>query len=312
MKLQKRILLLLSALLGLSACGPGPSGDPSARPSVVATTTMIADMVRKIGGDDITLTALMGPGVDPHLYKPSAEDAQRLGTAKVIFYNGLLLEGRMSELLDRLAAQGRAVHAVTSKMPATSLLKSDDGPGHPDPHVWGDAKLWATAIDVVVEGLGGAFPDKKAAFDDRGTALKADYLALHEWALAETAKIPAERRILITSHDAFNYFGHAYGFQVVGVQGISTVSEAGLADVAKTVDFIKSRQVKAIFVESSVPHATIERIAKDSGAQIGGELFSDALGTPGEKVVVNGTAYDCGTYEGMLRSNVTDIVNALK
>ncbi|MBL9133818.1 MAG: zinc ABC transporter substrate-binding protein [Verrucomicrobiaceae bacterium] len=301
------------ALLAFTGCGEREiSASASGRPLVVATTTMIADMVRDIGGEDIEVAALMGPGVDPHLYKATAEDAQKLGTAKVIFYNGLMLEGRMSELLDRLAAQGRAVHAVTSKMPAASLLQSDDGSHHPDPHVWGDAKLWASSIEVVVEGLGAVIPEKKSAFAERGAKLKTDYLALHDWALAESAKIPAERRILITSHDAFNYFGRAYGFQVVGVQGISTVSEAGLADVAKTVDFIKEKGVKAIFVESSVPHATIERIAKDSGAKIGGELFSDALGTPGEKVEINGQSYDCGTYVGMLRSNVSSVVKALK
>jgi manganese/zinc/iron transport system substrate-binding protein len=306
------LFLVLAALLGLSACGPRPAGDSSGKPSIVATTTMIADMVREIGGQDIELAALMGPGVDPHLYKPSAEDARKLGTAKAIFYNGLMLEGRMGEMLDRLAAQGRAVHAVTSKMPATSLLQNDDGSSHSDPHVWGDARLWTSAIEVVVEGLSAVIPDQKAAFSERGAQLKASYLALHEWALAETAKIPAERRVIITSHDAFNYFGRAYGFQVVGVQGISTVSEAGLADVAKTVDFIKEKGVKAIFVESSVPHATIERIAKDSGAKIGGELFSDALGTPGERVQIDGHSYDCGTYGGMLRSNVSRVVNALK
>jgi manganese/zinc/iron transport system substrate-binding protein len=307
-----RPLLVSLAAASLCNCDKTPvQTQGGGKPLVVATTTMIADMVQEIGGEDIELAALMGPGVDPHLYKPSAEDAQKLGTAKAIFYNGLMLEGRMSELLDRLAAQGRAVHAVTSKMPAASLLQSDDGSHHPDPHVWGDAKLWTSAIEVVVEGLGAVIPGKKAVFAERGSRLKADYLALHEWALAESAKISAERRILITSHDAFNYFGRAYGFQVVGVQGISTVSEAGLADVAKTVDFIKSKQVKAIFVESSVPHATIERIAKDSGAQIGGELFSDALGTPGETVVIDGQSYDCGTYPGMLRSNVSSIVKAL-
>lgn len=295
----KHLLLVLMALLGLCACGPSPAtGDTSGKPSVVATTTMIADMVRQIGGDDIALTALMGPGVDPHLYKPSAEDAQKLGTAKAIFYNGLMLEGRMSELLDRLAAQGREVHAVTAKLGEADLIHPE-GAAHADPHVWGDAQLWAKCLEPVVEGLSRVLPEKAGVFAQRGLQWKASTLALHDWAKAEAAKIPVERRVLITSHDAFNYFGRAYGFQVVGVQGISTVSEAGLADVAKTVDFIKSKQVKAIFVESSVPHATIERIAKDSGAKIGGELFSDALGA-GQ------------SYEQMLRFNVNTIVEALK
>lgn len=296
---MKYLALLPSVLLGLSACDPGPAtGDTHGKPSVVATTTMIVDMVRTIGGDDIALTALMGPGVDPHLYKPSAEDAQKLGTAKAIFYNGLMLEGRMSELLDRLAVQGREVHAVTAKLGEADLIYPQ-GTAHADPHVWGDAQLWSECLEPVVEGLSRVLPEKAAVFAERGQKWKMATLALHDWAKAQAAQIPAERRVLITSHDAFNYFGRAYGFQVVGVQGISTVSEAGLADVAKTVDFIKSRQVKAIFVESSVPHATIERIAKDSGAKIGGELFSDALGA-GQ------------TYEQMLHFNVSTTVEALK
>jgi len=312
---RKRLLpfLLLAATAVLCGCKPSSTPDAKpAKPAVVATTTMIADMVRDIGGDDIAVTALMGPGVDPHLYKASAEDALKLREADVIFYNGLMLEGRMGELLDRLRGDGRAVYAVTEKIDQAELLQSDDGSNHPDPHVWGDAALWMRCIDVVVGGLSKAMPEKAAVFAERGTKVKADYTALHEWAKAEIGKLPAESRILITSHDAFNYFGRAYGFKVVGVQGISTVSEAGLADVAKTVDFIKANKVKAIFVESSVPHATIERIAKDSGAKIGGELYSDALGTPGEKVEIDGQSYDCGTYPGMLRSNVSSVVKALK
>jgi manganese/zinc/iron transport system substrate-binding protein len=284
-----RFLLSLSALL-LVCCDHSPSPTADARPLVVATTTMVADLVRQVGGEEIQLAALMGPGVDPHLYKPGAMDAQHFAKAAVIFFSGLHLEGRMAELLEK-----RGI-AVTRSIPATELLQSD---GHPDPHVWGDARLWARCIDPVVEGLGAALPEKKAAFVTRGETLKKTYEALHEQMLAEVAKVPAAHRKLITSHDAFAYFGRAYGFEVVGVQGISTVSEAGLADVAKTVDFVKAQAVRAIFVESSVPHATIERIAKDSGVKIGGELFSDALGA-GQ------------TYEQMLRHNVHTIVTALQ
>jgi len=299
MKIIYSCLFIIGTQLVLMACSPSsPPGHSTGKPSVVATTTMIADMVRQIGGEDIDLTALMGPGVDPHLYKPSAEDAQKLGTANVIFYNGLMLEGRMSELLDRLAAQGREVHALTVKLGEAERIHPE-GAAHADPHVWGDAQIWAKCVEPVVTGLSRILPAKAGIFADRGQKWKTATLALHEWAKAEAAKIPEESRILITSHDAFNYFGRAYGFQVVGVQGISTVSEAGLADVAKTVDFIKSKKVKAIFVESSVPHATIERIAKDSGAKVGGELYSDALGA-GQ------------TYEQMLRFNVSTIVENLK
>jgi len=311
-----RLFTSLASLLGLavalSGCKPTPTPEHTGTPAVVATTTMIADMVREVGGDDITVTALMGPGVDPHLYKASAEDALKLRQAGVIFYNGLMLEGRMSDMLDGLRTDGRAVYAVTQKLGHDELLQSDDGTNHPDPHVWGDAALWTRCVDVVIEGLTKALPEKAAAVTERGAKVKASYTALHEWSKAEVEKLPAESRILITSHDAFNYFGRAYGFKVVGVQGISTVSEAGLADVAKTVDFIKTDKVRAIFVESSVPHATIERIAQDSGAKIGGELFSDALGTPGDTFELSGVKYDRGTYVGMLTSNVHTITTALK
>lgn len=310
---RSTVLLMLGLAPFLGGCKPGPSSPAvSGTPTVVATTTMIADMVREVGGADIQVKALMGPGVDPHLYKASAEDALKLRQAAAIFYNGLFLEGRMSDMLDRLRSDGRPVFAVSDKLTPADLLQSDSGGHHPDPHIWGDAALWTRCVDVVIEGLSKTFPDKAIGFAERGTKVKADYTALHEWAKDQVGKLPPEARVLITSHDAFNYFGRAYGFQVVGVQGISTVSEAGLADVAKTVDFIKAHQVKAIFVESSVPHATIERIAKDSGAKIGGELFSDALGTPGAMVEIDGTKQDQGTYIGMLKSNVHTITTALK
>lgn len=306
------LVLGVALAAALAGCKPGSGAKGPGGADVVATTTMVADMVRAVGGADIHVTALMGPGVDPHLYKASAEDALKLRQAAAVFYNGLMLEGRMSDMLERLQQGGSAIYAVSAGLAAADLLQSDDSAHHPDPHIWGDAALWTRCVDVVIEGLSKTFPDKAAGFAERGAKVKADYTALHEWAKAEAGRLPAGSRVLITSHDAFNYFGRAYGFQVVGVQGISTVSEAGLADVAKTVDFIKANKVKAIFVESSVPHATIERIAKDSGAKIGGELFSDALGTPGEFVEIDGARHDLGTYIGMLKSNVHTITTALK
>lgn len=309
-----RISTLLFALSLLAGCGKPPPASPAAdgKPSVAATTTMVADMLRSIGGGRISIHALMGPGVDPHLYKPSADDARQLREAKAIFYNGLMLEGRMSELFDRLRSEGKPVFAVTEALAESELLKSDDDGSHPDPHVWGDASLWAKCVDVAVRGLSAADPGGKAEFEKNGAATKASYLKLHEWARQKSGSLPAESRILITSHDAFNYFGRAYGFKVVGVQGISTVSEAGLADITKTVDFIKQNKVRAIFVESSVSQAAIVRIARDSGAAIGGELFSDALGAPGDVLEIAGEQCDRGAYDGMLRSNMLKIVEALK
>ncbi len=275
---------------------------------VVATTTLVADLVRGVAGEHATVESLMGAGVDPHLYKPTAGDVLRLQRADVIFYNGLLLEGRMTEMLEKLGRGARPVLAVTSGLGGDDLLQSEDYAGHPDPHVWFDVTLWRRCIAVVEQGLSAAAPDRAADFRRNADALRARYDALHAWAIAQVAELPPERRILVTSHDAYSYFGRAYGFTVVGLQGISTATEAGLADVARLVDFIRARQLRAIFVESSVSPATIERVARDSGVRIGGELFSDALGAPGQ--IEHG--HDVGTYEGMIRHNLTLIVEALK
>ena len=302
--------LALATGLALSSCDSAPSTPADGKLAVVTTTTMITDMVKDIGGDPVRVMPLMGPGVDPHLYKPTAEDARKLREARAIFHNGLLLEGRMAELFARAKQDGKVVHELASAVNKAHL--KDGGEGHHDPHIWGDPRLWALCTDVVVKGLSEADPANASGYATRGAETKARYLAAFEWCQQRVGQIPPASRVLITSHDAFNYFGDAFGFKVVGVQGISTVSEAGLADVAKTVDFIKANSVKAIFVESSVPPATIERISRDSGAKIGGELFSDALGTPGELKDVGDGKVDQGTYVGMIKSNVHTIVEALK
>jgi manganese/zinc/iron transport system substrate-binding protein len=306
------LLPTLAALAGLvlAACKPAEPKPSDGKLTVVTTTTMITDMVKEIGGDHVRVQALMGPGVDPHLYKPTAEDARKLREAGAIFYNGLMLEGRMAELFEKSKKDGGKVYELGSAIDEGNRKHADGD--HYDPHIWGDPRLWLLCVDVVVKGLSEVDPANAADYAKRGADTKASYKAAFEWCQERVAQIPPESRVLITSHDAFAYFGDAFGFQVVGVQGISTVSEAGLADVAKTVDFIKSKNVKAIFVESSVPHATIERISKDSGAKIGGELFSDALGTPGEMKEVGGEKVDQGTYVGMIKSNVHTVVEALK
>jgi manganese/zinc/iron transport system substrate-binding protein len=272
---------------------------------------MLTDLVRTIGGDRVEVTGLMGPGVDPHLYKATASDVGRLQRASLVVYQGLYLEGQMAELLGRLA-KTRKVIAVGETIPADRLLRPDGADHHPDPHIWGDAELWSLCVDPVAKALAELVPEGADDFKKRAEAHKADLLKLHAWAKERAQLIPKEQRILVTSHDAFNYLGRAYGFQVVGVQGISTVSEAGLADIVKVTDFIKSKGVKAVFVESSVPRATIDRISKDSGAKVGGELFSDAVGTVGIMHTVAGETYDEGTVIGMLKHNINTVVEALK
>lgn len=305
------VALGLGTLALAGGCGSGRE-DSSTRLKVVATTTMVADMVAEVGGDAVTVAGLMGPGVDPHLYNPTASDVNKVASAKVIFFNGLMLEGKMAELFERREKQGKPVYAVTAKLPRDKLRLPHKDAEHADPHVWGDAELWTACIDVVVSSLSEIDPEHADGFEARGASLKERYLDLHRWVLDEVSQLPASDRVLITSHDAFGYFGRAYGFQVVGVQGISTDTQAGLADIAKTVDFIREHGVKAIFVESSVPRATVERISRDSGARIGGELFSDSTGAAGEMIEVEGKRFDKSTYEGMLRHNVVTVVRALK
>lgn len=294
--------------LVLLACGGAAVLVAQEPLRVVATTGMVGDMVARIAGERAEVEYLMGPGVDPHLYKAPASDVRKLQRADVIFYNGLFLEGKLQSILERMAKSGRAAVAITAGIDHDRLLEPGDGSGHPDPHIWFDTSLWAECIPAVVAELSNAAPRSADYFRAQGQQVQAEMVELHQWVLSKVAELPTSQRILVTSHDAYGYFGKAYGFTVVGLQGISTVSEAALADMARLVDFIRENQVKAIFVESSVPHATIERIATDARVAIGGELFSDAMGTPGQ--IENG--YDLGTYDGMVRHNITTIVEALK
>ena len=284
------------------------SGAVAAEVSATVTIGMVADLVKQVGGDRVEVTQMMGPGVDPHLYKPTASDAASLGRADVVFYSGLMLEGRMGDLFARVARGGRRVYAVTESVPEDRLLEPAEFEGHYDPHLWFDVSLWAQTVPTIITGLSEADPEGKASYEANGAALSEKLTALHAWCLEKVAELPEAKRILVTSHDAYNYFGRAYGFTVVGLQGVSTVSEAALADMSSLVDFIKARGVKAIFVESSVNPEAIERVSQDAGVKIGGELFSDAMGEPGEK---HG-GFDTGTYEGMVKYNMTTIVEALK
>ena len=284
----------------------GEAGGTSTVGKIKVTTTenMVGDLVREVGGEHVEVSELMGPGVDPHLYKASAGDVAKLVNADVVFYVGLLLEGKIQDTLEKVDS----AHAVAEGIDRVRLLKPTEFEGHFDPHIWFDVMLWIETVDVVVEGLGKVDPDHSDDYEMNGVATKAKMMALHQWALAKVKELPENKRILITSHDAYNYFARAYNFQVVGLQGISTVSEASLADVTKMVDFIKDNGVKAVFVESSVSPEAIKRISQDSGAKIGGELFSDAMGGRGQ---MEG-GYDLGTYEGMIKHNLNTIVRALK
>jgi manganese/zinc/iron transport system substrate-binding protein len=270
--------------------------------SVLVTTGMIADIAQAVVGDAGQVSVMMGPGVDPHLYQPTTRDQRRLRQADVILYNGLHLEGKMVEVFEALARE-KTVVAVTAGMPDDRLLSGDKSGGQPDPHVWFDVGLWKLATRVVIDTLATAAPGEAEGFRLRGSRYLEELDELDEYCRRRISELPVERRVLITSHDAFQYFGKAYGFEVVGIQGISTESEAGLRRLAECVDLIRQRRVAAVFPESSVSPAAVQRVAQDSGAKVGPELYSDALGAP------EGPA---GTYPGMIRSNVDVIVEALR
>lgn len=305
---QKQWIASAAALAAL--CVAGTAGAFAQDKKIRAATTigMVADLVKQVGGDRVEVEQLMGPGIDPHLYKPTSGDASRLSKADVIFYSGLMLEGRMGDLFARLARTGKPVYATTESVPESRLLEPAEFAGHYDPHIWFDVSMWAETVPTIVRGLGEVDPSGREIYEKNGAALRDRLATLDQWCRDTAARLPADHRILVTSHDAYNYFGRAYGFKVVGLQGVSTVSEAALADMASLVDFIKARKVKAIFVETSVNPAAVSRVAADAGVSIGGELFSDAMGQPGERK----GGFDVGTYEGMVRYNLTTIVNALQ
>jgi manganese/zinc/iron transport system substrate-binding protein len=274
------------------------------RIAVATTIGMIADLVRNTGGDRVEVTALMGPGVDPHLYKPSSGDIDVLSNADIIFYGGLHLEGRMVDTFEGIARSGKPTFAVTAGIPEEELITVNEA--H-DPHVWFDVSLWIRALDEVVARLSEVFPEDAELFQANGTAYRAELEALDAYVREQAQRVPEAQRVLITAHDAFNYFGRAYGFEVRGLQGISTASEAGAGDVQALIDFIVEKQIPAIFVESSVSPATIEAVQEGSRARgwevvIGGQLFSDAMGEDGTPE---------GTYPGMVRHNIDTIVGAL-
>jgi len=303
----KSILLMMLMLLVTACGGAGATAATTDGPlQIVTTTSMITDITSVVGGDQVAVTGLMGAGIDPHLYVASEGDMELLQNAEVIFYNGLLLEAQMAEILEQLGER-KTVVAVAGTIDEQQLLPWAQYADEFDPHVWFDVSLWMKAVETVRDTL----VEVDAANADVYQANAANYLEelaqLDAYVKEQAERVPAEQRILVTAHDAFHYFGRAYGFDVRGLQGISTASEAGTADVQALADFIAEKQLKAIFVESSVPVRNIEALqaaveARGFTVAIGGELFSDAMGDPGTPE---------GTYGGMVRHNIDTIVGAL-
>lgn len=303
------IWIVLVAALIAGCAQPAASGDDlAARPiRVVATTGMVGDLVRNVGGERVEVVILMGPGIDPHLYKASADDVVQLQRADIIFYNGLHLEAAMGEVLERMQSRSRTV-AVTGGIPREALLSSDEYDNLFDPHVWFDVALWRQTVDYVRDMLIDLDPGHASIYRANAESYGRQLDELHAYVQSQAALIPEDRRVLVTAHDAFRYFARAYGFEVHGLQGISTVVEAGTADVQSLADFIAARRIPAIFIETSVPQRTLEAVqsavrARGFEVRIGGELFSDALGDPGTPE---------GEYIGMVRHNIDTIVTALQ
>lgn len=301
-------VLILVGALGLVGCGDSNIAERTGKIRIVTTTGMITDAAQHIGGDKVTVDGLMGPGVDPHLYKATKGDIDLLHEADVVFYNGLFLEAKMSEILDRMGGPDKAVVGIGDAVDSSKLRFPSHFKGHPDPHIWFDLPLWKQAVAQLAEALV-QFDTTNAGYYRANAEAYLDSISvLHEWVKQQIEAIPKEQRVMITAHDAFEYFGREYGLEVRGLQGISTVTEAGLQDITTMVDYLSERKIKAVFVETSVPRKTIEAVvdgcrAKGHEIKIGGELFSDAMGQGGTPE---------GTYLGMVRHNVNTIVQALK
>jgi manganese/zinc/iron transport system substrate-binding protein len=296
---------ILFAAIG-TACVPGDLNVDDGRIPVVTTTGMIGDLVTVIGGERTRVVSLMGPGVDPHLYKASEGDVRRIFRAELIFFNGLHLEARMGEVLEHMDARTRTV-AIAETLDPIRLLRPPEFEGAYDPHIWFDVTLWMEMVGTVRDALVEHDPEHASGYRARAAAYLTELAELDAYVRAQAARVPAERRVLITAHDAFNYFGRAYGFEVRGLQGISTAAEAGTADVQELSTFIARRRIPAIFVESSVSPRSVEAVqaavrARGFRVEIGGELYSDALGRAGSET---------GTYLGMVRHNIDTLVGAL-
>lgn len=307
MEFGRRKALQLAALTVLVGAPLLPSAGAASPMNVVTTTGMIADVVRNVGGEQVQVTQLMGQGVDPHLYKATRSDITRMLRADLVFYNGLLLEGKLTDALVRVATSGKPVSAVTEVVDESFLLEPPEFKGLYDPHLWMDPGAWASTIDVVRDELSALDPAHTEEFAARAEAYRAEMQELETYAEKVLATVPEGRRVLITAHDAFNYLGRRYDFEVLGIQGLSTESEAGLKRVEELVALIVARKLPAVFIETTIPSRSVDALiagAADQGHEvvIGGELFSDAMGGPG--------TYE-GTYIGMIDHNVTTIARAL-
>lgn len=303
---MKNILLSLICILLLASCNNSVKNNDG-KLNIVTTTTMITDLVKNIGKDSVRVQGLMGSGVDPHLYKASEGDVSKLTGADVVFYSGLHLEGKLVDVFEKMGRNTNTI-ALAEVLDKNTLIGSEYFASSYDPHIWFNIDYWRQITKYLTEELSKLDPENATFFKKNETAYLKKLDALEKEIKEAIKTLPKEKRILVTAHDAFNYFGKEYGFEVVGLQGLSTATEAGVQDVQKLAQLIIEKEVKAIFIETSVPRRTIEALqqaVKSEGfdVKIGGTLYSDALGSAGT---------DEGTYLGMFKYNVNTIVKALK
>lgn len=310
--MNRRVVLCFLLLL----CGcQDRSSSEATRPEnlsgkkykVVVTTGMVGDLVRHVAAEHAEVIGLMGEGVDPHLFRPTANDNGKMMGADIIIYSGLMLEGPLQPALEQASKRGKIVAAVTENLPKDKVRFPEGFGHHPDPHVWGDVKTWTLCLDQVVDVLSEFDPDHAEDYKINAAAYRDELQGIDDYARKAIASIPENRRYLVTAHDAFEYFASAYNVQVKSVQGISTDSDPGVQDINELVDFLVENKIPAIFVEATVNSANLHAViegAKQQGwdVTIGGMLYSDSLGTP--------KTYE-GTYIGMMDSNITTIARAL-
>ncbi len=307
-KFKHMIIFCFVTVFILTGCQKAEPSNTADTLNIVATTTMLADLAKIVGGEHVTVNGLMGPGIDPHLYQASAGDVTLMQNADVVVYNGLHLEGKMGEIFESLADLGSTVICIEDGLKEEDLLSWESDTSIHDPHIWFDVTLWKKAAKIVAAKLSEADSTHTTDYTNNLEAYLKELEDLDTYIKNRVNEIPVDQRVLVTAHDAFNYFGKAYDFEVKGLQGISTDAEAGTADVSSLADFITQRQIKAIFVESSVPPKTIEALqaavkAKGFDVSIGGELYSDSLG---------GKDSGADTYLLTVKANIDTIVEALK
>lgn len=305
--MKKIILLLMVMGLLFISCSKKENTEHE-KLKIVTTTTMLTDLVETIGGEHVEVQGLMGAGVDPHLYKASEGDVQKLFNADVIIYNGLHLEGKLGEVFEQMEQQKKTILVAADALDKSTLISSSNFASNYDPHIWFDINNWIKITQYISDELMKLDPENTDFYRKNAENYINDLQQLNTEITNKINELPKEKRILVTAHDAFNYFGKQHDFEVVGLQGLSTATEAGVRDVQKMADFIIEHDVKAIFVESSVPKRTIEALqasvkSKNHEVKIGGTLYSDALGTTGTPEA---------KYIGMYRYNVNTIINALK